>query len=142
MLGGLQVAFRIAFHFFTSAIKKLTNWGPMKRGMILLAMCSLLSIACSSGDSQNATKSGNPFFDKISEAYKEGAKHRTTTFKAEKQESRDCVKVEYKKSEDGRKGLLKVNLKKRSEEETGNNLKLSNYSNQTQSAKSLRPCED
>ncbi len=115
----------------------------MKRVMLLLAMGTLLTIGCSSHHSSNNTvKSENGIIDRISKAYKKGAKHRTTTFKAETKAKKECVEVEYRQNDDGRKSLFKVNIKKRSEEETGNTAKLNYYSNKTQSAKGLRPCED
>ena len=114
----------------------------MKRALHLLAVGSLLLIGCSSESASSSSAEGTKgFFGKISKAYKDGAKHRTTTFKADKKTKSECVEVEYEKGDDGKKSLFKLTIKKRSEE-SANTSSLNYYHNQTQSAEGLKPCDN
>ena len=122
----------------------------MKRGILFLAFGSLLLVGCSSGSSsQNSAKGESGFLSKISKAYNDGAKHRETTFKAEKNKPKDCIDVEYLTEHDtkdskvaSKRTMFKVKVQKRSKEYVRSQSGSDYYSHKTKSASSAVPCSD
>lgn len=122
----------------------------MKRGIILLAFSSLLLAGCSSGNSStHSAKGESGLLSKVTKAFKDGAKHRETTFKAEKKSTKDCIDVDYLTKQDtkdtqvaSRSTMFKLKVKKKADEEVRNSASMDYYSSNTKSAQGITPCEE